>query len=160
MNISLFAILALVFSNVIFYYPPFKKLGPALLNNMKESVERTRAKSREKIARDENGTQLRSSVEIALGAALFSMVQKISLGGAVDISCRQYELQLANPCVVVSYDYSSDMCKFVYRCNTLDIGHGQKAVAPVTHDGARHQHGKLILQTKNSNPVPKKIKYL
>jgi len=129
---------------ILFYYPTDRSVTPGFIRQMKADIARFRAKMDERISENAAKEHTQQTLEAQFGAALASRLAEMHEESLINDSCRKYELEINDPCVAVVYDERRDMCKVTYACKVVDLGDGQKSVAPIGEKEAHERHFKTF----------------
>ena len=138
--LSLLLLISLACAEIVLYYPVSRAVSPGLVRQMKADVARHVERSRNTLrATKENGTAA-DVLRVAMTNHIIGLFAAHNAEACSAELCSQYKRGLRDPCVGVSYDEDAELCAVRYVCKIVDLGGGQKAVAPISPGEAGALH--------------------
>jgi len=126
-------------NHVLLYYPIDKDVDRGFLKQLRHDVKTATArlvKQREEYKANVDSPE---AMQRAFSAALMERIAEMNCKECENVVCRRYEMELNDPCVAIEYDPARARCKIVYKCKIVDIGNGQRTVAPIADAEARQK---------------------
>jgi hypothetical protein len=139
--------------HVLFYYKQDKDTIPGFMKQMKHDVERAKERLVRQQEIDKATLDPQAALQRAFAMALGVRIQEMNCAECENTVCQRHSIEMEDPCVSIEYDEARDMCKVSYKCKIVDIGDGQRTVAPIGKAEARQR-------LRESLQPPPKIKYL
>lgn len=84
-------------------------------------------------------TTSKTSADIGarIGASLLLRIAQMNEDALIGCQCRR-ENARTNPCVAIDWDHAKQLCSVNFLCHDVDLGEGQRHVAPID-DALAHE---------------------